>query len=83
LNSDERQMLGKLLVRLKEMGMTVLVVEHNVPFVMEFCDEIALLTAGQVRCHADQLSGPLPAELIDYLNYGLESGQGAIVRAET
>jgi len=71
LNNEERNRLGELLVKLKGMDMTVLVVEHNVPFVLKFCDEVVLLRSGQVRCHAD-LKEPLPKELIDYLNYGLD-----------
>ncbi|MFG1420911.1 branched-chain amino acid ABC transporter ATP-binding protein/permease [Roseixanthobacter liquoris] len=68
LNDKERLQLGHLLNRLKQQGITILVVEHNVPFVMEFCDELALLEAGNIACHA-ATSGPLPARLLNYLSY--------------
>ncbi len=69
LNREERQELGHLLVRLKNEGMTILVIEHDVPFVMQFCDEILLMQSGQVLSHAP-VSQELPPALTEYLNYG-------------
>lgn len=69
LNDDERQQLGRLLRRLSATGMTVLVVEHNVPFVMNFCDELVLLETGRVSCRAKLGDGPLPDALASYLRF--------------
>jgi branched-chain amino acid transport system permease protein len=68
LNDDERAQLGQLLLKLKEAGITVLLVEHNVPFVMGICDEVALLENGNITCRTP-LGGALPERLASYLNY--------------
>lgn len=76
LNDAERRQLGLLLQKLRDLGMSVLVVEHNVPFMMDFCEELVLLEAGQVSCTA-MLNQPLPEQLVSYLNYkplGSEAG---------
>ncbi|MDO8943042.1 MAG: ATP-binding cassette domain-containing protein, partial [Desulfobacterales bacterium] len=62
LNNTERSELGLLLRRLKTDGMTILVIEHNVPFVLDFCDEILLMQAGTIVTHASR-SDKLPAQL--------------------
>ncbi|SHH14457.1 branched-chain amino acid ABC transporter ATP-binding protein/permease [Pollutimonas bauzanensis] len=76
LNDEERLQLGHLLNNLKKRGITILVVEHNVPFVMQFCDDLALLEAGQISCHA-ATSAALPATLLDYLNHAPEQSKCA------
>ncbi len=73
LNDEERRQLGELMLQLRNRGMTILVVEHNVPFVMEFCDELVLLEEGHVTCRAD-LGGELPERLVTYLNYAPSLG---------
>jgi ABC-type branched-subunit amino acid transport system ATPase component/ABC-type branched-subunit amino acid transport system permease subunit len=77
LNDDERIQLGLLLQKLNTKGMTVLVVEHNVPFVMRFCDELVLLEAGKVVCRADLHEAELPAQLESYLNFSPSADAGA------
>jgi branched-chain amino acid transport system permease protein len=68
LNAEERKTLGSLLRRLRARGMTILLVEHNVPFVTEYCDELVLLEAGAVTARA-RLDAPLPERLDAYLKY--------------
>jgi ABC-type branched-subunit amino acid transport system ATPase component len=68
LNDEERNQLGVLLQRLRKTGMTILVVEHNVPFVMTFCEELILLDAGMVTCRS-MLGAELPERIVRYLNY--------------
>jgi branched-chain amino acid transport system permease protein len=68
LNADERKTLGNLLRLLRQRGMTILLVEHNVPFVTEYCDELVLLEAGTVTARAS-LDAPLPHRLDTYLKY--------------
>jgi branched-chain amino acid transport system permease protein len=70
LNAQERAVLGETLRTLRDQGMTVLVVEHNVPFVREYCDELILLESGAIAAHASlSASEPLPDRLTDYLSY--------------
>jgi branched-chain amino acid transport system permease protein len=71
LNDEERHQLGLLLQRLKRSGMTVLVVEHNVPFVMTFCEELILLEAGAVTCRS-AVGSELPERIVNYLNYAID-----------
>jgi branched-chain amino acid transport system permease protein len=68
LNDEERHQLGLLLQRLRKTGMTVLVVEHNVPFVMTFCEELILLEGGAVTCQS-AVGTELPERIVNYLNY--------------
>jgi ABC-type branched-subunit amino acid transport system ATPase component len=68
LNAQEREQLGVLLRQLNSKGITVLVVEHNVPFVLRHCDEVVLLEAGKVACRAP-LDRPLPDRLLAYLRF--------------
>jgi branched-chain amino acid transport system ATP-binding protein len=68
LNAEERKTLGTLLRLLRGRGMTILLVEHNVPFVTEYCDELVLLEAGAVTARA-RLDAPLPERLDAYLKY--------------
>jgi len=67
LNDAERDHLGQLLRRLRAGGTSILVVEHNVSFVMRYCDELVLLEDGAVSCRSS-LGGALPTKLVDYLN---------------
>jgi len=47
MNPSETEALFELIVRLHEAGLTVLVVEHDMPFVMKLCDEITVLNFGR------------------------------------
>jgi len=70
LDKDERERLSDLLSELCRDGITIVVVEHNVPFILRTCDEVILLRDGQVECHVP-LRGdqPLPEALAQYLSY--------------
>ena len=48
LTGQEVAALAALLRRLRESGMTVLVIEHNVPFVMSVADRVTVLNEGRV-----------------------------------
>lgn len=69
LNEAERNQLGSLLRQLASEGIAVLVVEHNVSFVMKYCDRLILLQAGSISCEADPSDPKLPSELERYLSY--------------
>jgi ABC-type branched-subunit amino acid transport system ATPase component len=47
MNPVETRALGELLKRLKERGLTLLLVEHDMHFVMSLCDQITVLNFGQ------------------------------------
>jgi len=42
--------LGRLR-ELRERGLTLLLVEHNIPVIQRLCDTVAVLNAGQVMAH--------------------------------
>ncbi|NLD53975.1 MAG: ABC transporter ATP-binding protein [Burkholderiaceae bacterium] len=46
LNLHESQDLARLIVRIRDWGVTVLLVEHNVPLVMEISDAVVVLDHG-------------------------------------
>jgi branched-chain amino acid transport system permease protein len=71
LNEDERHMLAERLREMAARGITILVVEHNVPFVLGLCDSLVLLESGKVTCRAD-LKEELPERLKAYLRHDLE-----------
>jgi branched-chain amino acid transport system ATP-binding protein len=56
LSADEIGNLGTLI---KDLGMTVVLVEHHMDFVMEICDEVAVLDFGRLIAHGT------PAEIRD------------------
>jgi ABC-type branched-subunit amino acid transport system ATPase component len=46
LNPDEVDRLGALLERVRQQGVGILLVEHNVPFVLDHCDSIIVMHHG-------------------------------------
>lgn len=62
LNDNEIEKLRDLLLRLRqEIGLGILVVEHNMPFVSELCDRLVVLDLGQLIANgrpADVLRDP-------------------------
>ena len=47
MNPAERQALGKLIARIRDEGMTILLIEHDVRLVMNVCDQVMVLDYGQ------------------------------------
>ena len=47
MNPAERQALGKLIRRIRDDGVTVLLIEHDVRLVMNICDRVMVLDYGQ------------------------------------
>lgn len=50
LNDVESAELGELLRRVRDAGVTLVVVDHDVSFMMPLCDRIVVLDAGQKLC---------------------------------
>jgi branched-chain amino acid transport system permease protein len=48
LNETEKRFLGDVLARLRESGLTILLVEHDMGLVMRLADELLVLDRGQV-----------------------------------
>ena len=48
LRGDERDVLAKSISRLRELGKTIVLIEHDVRFVMQLCDNITVLDLGEV-----------------------------------
>ena len=48
LNIHETEQLGKLIRKIKNLGITILLVEHDMSLVMTVCDELIVLSFGQV-----------------------------------
>lgn len=81
LNDAERQDLARLLRTLVADGITVLVVEHNVPFVLSVCDELVLLESGAVTARSD-LDVELPDSLARYLNFAPQTEGAGLAASE-
>jgi len=48
LNIHETEQLGELIRKIKSLGITILLVEHDMSLVMTVCDELVVLSFGQV-----------------------------------
>ncbi len=48
LSSEEVEHVGSILRDLRDAGVTVLIVEHQIRFIFDVCDEVTVLAAGQV-----------------------------------
>ena len=51
MNASERAQLGELILRIREDGVAVLLIEHDVKWIMKLCDSVTVLDYG--RCIAE------------------------------
>lgn len=51
MNPIETQQLGEQIIRLREDGLTVLVIEHDMSLIHQVCDEVYVLNFGQMIAH--------------------------------
>jgi len=51
MNPSETHALGEHVLALRAEGLTVLVIEHDMPFIHQVCDEIYVLNFGQIIAH--------------------------------
>jgi len=51
MNAQESEVIGKLIHSLRDAGLTVLLVEHNVKLVMNFCDRVTVMNFGRAVVH--------------------------------
>jgi branched-chain amino acid transport system permease protein len=47
MSAEERETIADILVKLREKGMTMIIVEHNVDFIMRLCSRIMVLNYGE------------------------------------
>lgn len=48
MNTAETERLGRLILSLRDEGLTVLVIEHDMPFISQVCDQVIVLNFGEV-----------------------------------
>ena len=48
LNAAEAEAIGDVIRRLRDLGVTVLIIEHNMEFVMQLCDAVSVLDHGEL-----------------------------------
>lgn len=51
MNAQESEVIGRLIHSLRDDGLTVLLVEHNVRLVMNFCDRVTVMNFGRAVVH--------------------------------
>jgi branched-chain amino acid transport system ATP-binding protein len=51
MNPSETHTLGEHVLKLRDEGLTVLVIEHDMTFIHQVCDEIYVLNFGQIIAH--------------------------------
>lgn len=68
MNPAETRTLGEQILRLRSEGLTVLVIEHDMSFIHQVCDEIYVLNFGQIIAHGtpDEIKAT-PAVIEAYL----------------
>ena len=47
MSAEEREIIAAILLKLRERGMTMIVVEHNIDFIMQLCSRIMVLNYGE------------------------------------
>ncbi len=68
MNQAERRQMGDLFLRLREGGLTLLLIEHDVKLVMGLCDRVAVLDYGRKIAEGDALEVQKdPAVIAAYL----------------
>jgi branched-chain amino acid transport system permease protein len=83
LSGGEREMLASLLRRLRDAGLTIVLVEHDVAQVMALADSVAVLDDGVLIAHGDPESVRNdPAVIVAYLGTDAEEAEAELKELE-
>ena len=83
LSGHEREMLATLLRRLRDAGLTIVLVEHDVAQVMALADSVAVLDEGDLIAHGDPESVRNdPAVIVAYLGTDAEEAKAELEELE-
>ena len=83
LSGHEREMLAGLLRRLRDAGLTIVLVEHDVAQVMALADTVAVLDEGELIAHGDPESVRNdPAVIVAYLGTDAEEAKAELEELE-
>lgn len=84
LSGHEREMLAALLRRLRDAGLTIVLVEHDVAQVMALADTVAVLDDGELIAHSDPESVRNdPAVIVAYLGTDADEAEHELTELET
>jgi len=82
MNATETESLKKLLLSIRASGITVLLIEHDVKFILGLCDRVAVLDYGKkiaedvpekIRCNPAVITAYLGTEPIVPAQAGIQS----------
>ncbi len=80
MNNAEKQQLMEEIIKLDEMGLTVLIIEHDMRFIMGLCKEIAVLNFGRLIAQGNPDQIRRHPEVIEaYLGSGNGSDSGQVI----
>jgi len=51
LNTQEAKEIAQVILKLRQLGITIVLVEHNMEFVMSVCDKLSVLNFGRLIAH--------------------------------
>lgn len=84
LDEDEIEVLADLVVRLRNAGLTVILVEHNFQLVLRLADDIYVLAQGKVMAHGEPSEIERdPRVMEEYLGVAVESDTTNLIGADS
>ena len=73
MNAQEAKEIAQVILKLKQLGITIVLVEHNMEFVMSVCDELSVLNFGRLIAHGTPKEVQNNATVIEaYLGTGVK-----------